>query len=56
MAPALAPFVGVCGPGGFTEAMTKLLVTAGHTAAHAAGSGDGDGDGAADAPATVFVW
>ena len=54
MAPALAPFVGVCGPGGFTEAMTKLLVAAGHTAAHAASSGDGDG--AADAPATVFVW
>ena len=52
MAPSLAPFVGVCGPGGFTEAMTKLLVAAGHTAAHAAGSGDA----AADAPATVFVW
>lgn len=37
LCPDLCQFVGVCGPGGFTESMTKLLTIAGHegeTAVH----------------------
>lgn len=30
LSPDLCQFVGVCGPGGFTESMTKLLTNVGH--------------------------